>query len=68
MSDGLNNKYGTSMIPSGKLIFVLNTTATVVSWPEFLVTVPEDLVIFPALPNFLSSGPGTVSTRPHEYN
>jgi hypothetical protein len=37
----------------------------VVLWSEFLATDPED----PALPDFLrSSGSGTGSTQPREYN
>jgi hypothetical protein len=48
----------------------------VVSWSEFLATDPEARVRFPALPDFLkeqkkkenSSGSGTGSTQPHEYN
>jgi hypothetical protein len=44
-------------------------TASVVQWPEFLATDPEDRVRFPALPDFLrSSGSGTGSTQPREYN
>jgi hypothetical protein len=36
---------------------------------EFLVTDPEVRVRLPALPDFLrSSGSGTGSTQPHEYN
>jgi hypothetical protein len=38
-------------------------------WSEFLATVPEVQVRFPALPDFLrSNGPGTGSTQPREYN
>jgi hypothetical protein len=41
----------------------------VVWWSEFLVTDPEVLVRFPALPDFLrSSGSGTGSIQPGEYN
>jgi hypothetical protein len=50
-------------------------TASVVWWSEFLATDPEARVRFPALPDFLrkkkkenSSGSGTVSTQPREYN
>jgi hypothetical protein len=43
-------------------------TASVVQWPEFLPTDPEVRVRFPALPDFLSSGSGTGSTQPREYN
>jgi hypothetical protein len=36
---------------------------------EFVTTDPEVRVRFPALPNFLrSSGSGTGSTQPREYN
>jgi hypothetical protein len=38
-------------------------------WLEFLAADPEVLVRFPALPDFLrSSGSGTGSTQPREYN
>jgi hypothetical protein len=55
---------------------VLCVTASVVYWSEFLTTDPEALVRFPALPDFLvggrkrktSSGSGTGSTQPREYN
>jgi hypothetical protein len=41
----------------------------VVLWSEFLATDPEVRVPFPALPDFLrSSGSGTGSTQPREYN
>jgi hypothetical protein len=46
-----------------------------VYWSEFLATDPEARVRFPALPDFLwgkkgkkSSGSGTGSTQPREYN
>jgi hypothetical protein len=42
-------------------------TASVVQWSEFLATVPEARVRFPALPK-KSSGSGTGSTQPREYN
>jgi hypothetical protein len=43
--------------------------ASVVWWSELLATDPEVLVRFPELPNFLrSSGSGTGSTQPREYN
>jgi hypothetical protein len=43
--------------------------ASVVYWPEFLATGPEVRVRFHALPDFLrSSGSGTGSTQPREYN
>jgi hypothetical protein len=35
---------------------------------EFLVTDPEARVRFPALPGKKSSGSGTESTQPREYN
>jgi hypothetical protein len=45
------------------------TIASVVKCSEFLVTDPEVRVWFPALPDFLrSSGSGTGSTQPREYN
>jgi hypothetical protein len=38
-------------------------------WSEFLSTDPEVQVRFPALQDFLrSSGSGTESTQPREYN
>jgi MFS family permease len=44
-------------------------TASVVKWSEFLATDPEVRARFPALPDFLgSTGSGTVSTQPREYN
>jgi hypothetical protein len=44
-------------------------TASVVWRSEFLATDPEVQVRFPALPDFLrSSGSGTGSTQPPEYN
>jgi hypothetical protein len=47
----------------------ITTTASVVYWSEFLATDPEVRVRFPALPDFLrSSGSGTGSTQPHEFN
>jgi hypothetical protein len=46
-----------------------NETASVVYWSEFLATDPEVLGSIPALPDFLtSSGSGTGSTLPCEYN
>jgi hypothetical protein len=44
-------------------------TASVVWWSEFLATDPEVRVRSPALTNFRrSSGSGTGSTQPREYN
>jgi hypothetical protein len=44
-------------------------TASVVYWSEFLATNPETWVQFPALLDFVrSSGSGTGSTQPREYN
>jgi hypothetical protein len=41
----------------------------VLEWSVFLATDPEVVVRFPALPDFLrSSGSGTGSTQPREYN
>jgi hypothetical protein len=46
-----------------------NPTASVIYWSQFLATDPEVRVRFPALPDFLrSSGSGTGSTQPCEYN
>jgi hypothetical protein len=43
--------------------------ASVVKLSEFLTTDPEARVQFPTLPDFLrSSGSGTGSTKPREYN
>jgi hypothetical protein len=43
--------------------------ASEVQWSEFLATDPEVRVEFPAIPDFLrSSGSGTGSTQPREYN
>jgi hypothetical protein len=44
-------------------------TTSVVKWSEFQATNPEVRVRFPALSDFLrSSGSGTGSTQPREYN
>jgi hypothetical protein len=43
-------------------------TASVVYWSEFLATDPVARVRFPALPEEKSSGSGTGSTQPREYN
>jgi hypothetical protein len=43
-------------------------TASVVWWSEFLATDPEARVRFPALPEKKSSGSGTGSIQPREYN
>jgi hypothetical protein len=44
-------------------------TASAVWWTEFLATDPEVPVQFADLPDFLtSSGSGTESTQPREYN
>jgi hypothetical protein len=46
-----------------------SATASVVQWSGFLATDPEVRVRFPALPDLLrSSGFGTGSTQPREYN
>jgi hypothetical protein len=43
--------------------------AFILPWSEFLATDPEVRVRFPALPDFLrSSGSGTGSTQPRDYN
>jgi hypothetical protein len=48
---------------------VRQTTASVVYWSEFLATDPDVRDLFLALPDFLSSsGFGTGSTQPREYN
>jgi hypothetical protein len=55
--------------PSNIVRLASKYTASVVWWSEFLATDPEVLVRFPALPDFLrSSGSGTGSTQPREYN
>jgi hypothetical protein len=42
---------------------------SVVKWSQFLATDAEIRVRFPELPDFLkSSGSGTGSTQPREYN
>jgi hypothetical protein len=44
-------------------------TAPVILWSEFVATDSEFRVQFPELPDFMrSSGPGTGSTHPREYN
>jgi hypothetical protein len=44
-------------------------TTSVVYWLEFLATDPDVWIQLPALPDFLrSSGSGTGSTQPQEYN
>jgi hypothetical protein len=49
--------------------YLMMLTASVVQWSEFLATDPEVQVRFPALPDSLrSSGYGTGSTQPREYN
>jgi hypothetical protein len=41
----------------------------VIKWSELLATDPEVRVVFPELPDFLrSSGSGTGSTQPREYD
>jgi hypothetical protein len=48
---------------------LLLVTASVVKWSEFLAANPEVLVRFPALRDFFrSSGSGTVSTQPRDFN
>jgi hypothetical protein len=50
-------------------LYSVVSTASVVYWSEFLPTDPEIRVRFPALLDFLrSSGSGTESTQPREYN
>jgi hypothetical protein len=49
-------------------IYIYMTTASVVQWPEFLATVSEARVRFPALPEKECSGSGTGSAQPREYN
>jgi hypothetical protein len=49
-------------------LFVCYMTASVVQWSEFLAADPEARVRFPALPGKKSSGSGTGSTQPREYN
>jgi hypothetical protein len=43
-------------------------TASLACWSEFLATDAEVRVRFQALPDFLSSGSGTGSPQPREYN
>jgi hypothetical protein len=51
------------------LVIIILVTASVVYWSEFQATDPEVRVRFPELPDFLrSSGFGTGSTQPREYN
>jgi hypothetical protein len=60
-------KYGSSFSDVSKERTVC--TSTIIFWSEFLATDPEVRVRFPALPDFLrSSGSGTGSTQPREYN
>jgi hypothetical protein len=50
-------------------VHVCQSTAPVVWWSEFLATDPELRVRFPELTDLLrSSGSGTGSTQPREYN
>jgi hypothetical protein len=42
--------------------------ASMVYWSEFLAVDPDVRIRFPAVPDFLSSGSGTGSTQPREYN
>jgi hypothetical protein len=52
-----------------KNILKISMNASVVQWSEFLATDPEARVLFPALSDSLrSSGSGTGSTQPREYN
>jgi hypothetical protein len=46
----------------------LNLAASVVQWSELLATDPKAQVRFPALLEKKSSGSGTGSTQPREYN
>jgi hypothetical protein len=51
------------------MVKLVSLTASAVQWSEFLATDRELQVRFPALPDFLrSSGSGTGSTQPREYN
>jgi hypothetical protein len=47
---------------------LIKSTAFVVYWSKFLATDPEARVRFPALRERKSSGSGTGSTQPREYN
>jgi hypothetical protein len=49
--------------------YFIHVTTSVVEWSEFLAADSEVRVRFQALPDFLrSSGSGTGSTQPREYN
>jgi hypothetical protein len=51
------------------LVIFFSKIASVVKWSEFLATDPEVQVRFLALPYYQkSSGSGTGSTQPREYN
>jgi hypothetical protein len=58
----------TVSISKGYSISYDKGTASVVQWSEFLATDPEARVRFPALPEKKSTGSGTGSTQPCEYN
>jgi hypothetical protein len=49
-------------------VIYIYMTASVILWSEFLATDPEARVRFPALPEKKSSGSGTGSSQPREYN
>jgi hypothetical protein len=57
------------MLLDFQLVWASIVTTSVVKWSEFLATDPEARVRFPTLPDYLrSSGSGTGSTQPREYN
>jgi hypothetical protein len=61
----------TLLVSLNRIRYFLTVLATtsVVQWSEFLATDPEARVRFPALLDFLrSSGSGTGSTQPRDYN
>jgi hypothetical protein len=54
--------------PPVALWFGIASTSSVFRWSEFLAADPEVRLRFPALPDFVSNGSGTVSTQYREYS